>query len=483
MGYAAGNPRNGFRMSEPRTTPAAGDTRRQTPEDIERQTPGAPVPGAESAPPALLGRYEVRALLGEGAFGRVYSAYDPQLARQVAIKLAKTEGMTDEYRAWFLREARATATIHHPNVCPVYDFGTERDLPYIVMRFVDGGTLADLMKRQKALAARNAVAVARKLALGLDAAHVRGVVHRDMKPANVLFEAATTEVLIADFGLARLDGRSGLVSTGGIKGTPAYMSPEQARAKAELVGPLSDVYSLGVVLYELATGRLPFEGETVWEVMRDHCETPPRAPSAVCPTLDLRFDALCLKALAKNSADRYGSAKDFAKALAEYLRGPKPPEPGPTVKPTPDTVYVDWREGAKPPDPVPVATAPPSGGEADYQQGQMHFFGRGVARSYTKARACYESAAALGHAAAQFQLGVLSAHGQGGPVDWLQARDWYAKAAAQGHAEAQAYLAELYENGRGVAADPLRALELYRSAAAQGNVYAKKAIKRLGGSK
>lgn len=271
--------------------------------------------------PAHIGRYEVRAVLGEGAFGRVYHAFDPQLHRDVAIKVPHAGALTPDLRERFLREARAAATIHHPNVCPIHDVGTDGDVPYLVMHFIPGGTLAGLLTRRKApFPPATAAAVVRKLALGVAAAHAKGVLHRDLKPANVLWDEANREVLVTDFGLARIGGETQLSKTGDILGTPAYMSPEQGRGRPDEVGPLSDVYSLGVILYRLLTGTTPFTG-SVMEVLAQAQFNDPTPPSAVLPELDPALDAICLKAIAKQPADRYPSAKDFATALAGYLRG------------------------------------------------------------------------------------------------------------------------------------------------------------------
>jgi serine/threonine protein kinase len=278
---------------------------------------GAPLPAGA---PARLGKFEIRAMLGEGAFGRVYRGYDSELRRDVAIKVPHTAGLDEEFRARFIREARAIATIHHPNVCPVFEVGTEGDLPYIVMRFVAGSTLAHVIDNLKTpMPIRNAVMIARKLALGMAAAHSQGVTHRDLKPANVLYDTANREVLITDFGLARVGGDINLTAKDSFLGTPAYTSPEQANRKIDQVGPLSDVYSLGVILYEMLTGDVPFNG-SVMEVAIAHCITQPDPPSTRRPEIDARMDALVLKVMSKKPADRYPSARAFADALTDYLR-------------------------------------------------------------------------------------------------------------------------------------------------------------------
>jgi TPR repeat protein/serine/threonine protein kinase len=282
--------------------------------------------------PARVGRYVVRAVLGEGAFGRVYHAFDPQLHRDVAVKVPHPGALTPGLRERFLREARATATVRHPNVCPIHDVGTDGDLPYLVMHFIPGGTLAGLLARRPApFPPATAAAVVRKLALGVAAAHAKGVLHRDLKPANVLWDAANREVLVTDFGLARVGGEAPLSRTGDILGTPAYMSPEQGRGRPDEVGPPTDVYSLGVILYRLLTGAVPFQG-SVMEVLAQAQFNDPAPPSAVRPGLDPAIDAICLKAMARKPADRYASANEFAGALADYLRGqPTPSDDGDEV--------------------------------------------------------------------------------------------------------------------------------------------------------
>ncbi len=220
----------------------------------------------------------------------MYRGYDPVLTREVAIKVPLRAGLSPDVRERFLREARAAATIHHPNVCPIHDVGTDGELPFIVMHFVAGGTLAGLLARRNALLPQHHAAIARKLALGVTAAHQVGVVHRDLKPQNVFWDDVRRQVLITDFGLARVTGDAVVTPERQVFGTLAYMSPEQAAGRNDEVGPHSDVYTLGVILYEMLTGRQPFRGtayELLWKVAQ---ELPPPA-SALRPDLDLLAEA------------------------------------------------------------------------------------------------------------------------------------------------------------------------------------------------
>ncbi len=324
----------------------------------------------EPATPLRIGRFEVRSLLGEGAFGRVFLAFDAELERQVAIKLPKPEGFTADMRERFIREARAMAKIRHPNVCPVYEVGTEGELPYFVMHYQAGTTLAGHLDRWKVLPPLHAVALAQKLALGVAAAHDEDVIHRDLKPQNVLFDPTRQLVLITDFGLTRIAGQSSATVAGSVFGTPLYMSPEQARGRVHEVGPLSDVYSLGIILYRMLTGNVPFRDESLMEVLRKHCEEAPVPPSVARRGLDPRLDRLCLKAIAKKPADRYQSARAFAAALGEYARSgdssawqkidpdadrvptdplPAPVPPVPPIPPRPIDLTPTRRSTHKPP--------------------------------------------------------------------------------------------------------------------------------------
>jgi TPR repeat protein len=402
--------------------------------------------------PAAIGRFQIVRPLGRGAFGCVYLASDPVLGREVAIKVPLLAAPDPHFREHFLHEARATATVSHANVCPVFEVEADGNRPYIVMRYVAGGTLADLIRRAPApMPAPATVRIAKKLALGLAAAHARGVIHRDLKSANVLYDEANDDVLITDFGMAKLCERAGGESVAGIKGTPAYMSPEQVGdgETPGTVGPLSDVYSLGVIFYELLTGQLPFRGPPL-SLMLAHAQKKPERPSARVPGLDPRLDALCLHALEKDPAARYPSAKAFADALGAYLR------------------TIGGEEAATPSESVQA--------EGDFRRGEDYCHRPDEPPDYAAARACYERAAAHGHAGAQHALGHLYEEALGVPRDYAKAVEFYTKAAAQGHAEAQHALGHLYQHAPGVPHDPAVAAMWYARAAAQGHRAATNAL-------
>ncbi|MCE9565490.1 MAG: protein kinase [Planctomycetes bacterium] len=268
--------------------------------------------------PQSIGRFEVRACLGSGAFGWVYRAFDPTLRREVAIKLPRPDRLqTPNDRARFLNEARAAATIRHPHVVPVHDVGELDGIPVIVMGYGPGPPLAAVLtERTEPFAPHEAARIVRSLALAVQAAHDKGVVHRDLKPANVLFDPEHAEYVVTDFGLARVvDPNDPRASSTGVAGTPSYMPPEQARGDSAAVGPRSDVYALGVILFELLTGRLPFTGGSVADVISQVLITPPPTASSLQANIPAALDAVCRKAMAKSPDGRYSSALELATTL------------------------------------------------------------------------------------------------------------------------------------------------------------------------
>jgi serine/threonine protein kinase/formylglycine-generating enzyme required for sulfatase activity/Leucine-rich repeat (LRR) protein len=269
-------------------------------------------------------RYRIIRALGKGAMGAVYLAEDTQLERSVAIKTPHfAESQTEESLERFYREARAAATLRHANICPVHDVGQIDGKHYISMAYIEGRPLSAFVRPDKQQTERQILIVVRKLALALQEAHDHGVVHRDLKPANIMVDKKG-EPIIMDFGLAQQTRREGdvrLTQTGNILGTPAYMSPEQVGGEPEKVGFPTDQYSLGVILYELLTGQLPFRGSAI-AVMGQILtkEVPP--PSQLRSALDPRIEAVCLKMMAKNPSQRLASLKLVADELATLLKNP-----------------------------------------------------------------------------------------------------------------------------------------------------------------
>jgi hypothetical protein len=299
-----------------------------------RDSPTPPPPSRNAldaaSAPERFGRYRIVRELGRGAMGAVYLAHDPQLDRLVALKAPQfTAADGPEVRQRFLSEARAAAAIEHPNVCPVYEVGEVDGAPYLTMAYLPGQTLAQRLEGPTPMPERQAAALLRQLTGALQAAHDRGVVHRDLKPSNIMINARG-EPVVLDFGLARRlrPGDVRLTQSGQPLGTPAYMSPEQAAGAVQDMGPGCDVYALGVILYQLLTGRLPFAGSMA-EVLGQIVAQPPPPPSLHRPGLDPRLEAVCLKALSKKAADRHASMRDLGEALADYLLADAPSAQGP----------------------------------------------------------------------------------------------------------------------------------------------------------
>ena len=275
--------------------------------------------------PARLGRYEVVRKLGEGGMGTVYLARDTQLDRPVALKVPHASGRDGaEALERFDREAKTAACFQHPNFCPIYDVGQVAGWHYLAMAYIEGQTLAAMIARDGAMPPRRAAAITRKLALALQEAHDRGVVHRDLKPSNVMVNRRR-ELILMDFGLARREGTDDpeLTRSGLLLGSPHYMAPEQVRADRDAIGPATDIYALGVMLYEMLTGRRPFVGATAL-VLGLIATSRPDPPSTHRPDLDPELEATCLKAMAREPADRYPSMRALVAALEAYLARQQP---------------------------------------------------------------------------------------------------------------------------------------------------------------
>ncbi len=263
------------------------------------------------------GEYKAVRLLGQGGMAEVYEGLDPDLDRPVAIKLIHPRLAVDaQFEERFRREARLVTGLRHPHIVQVYDYQVAEDGPVMVMEYLPGGSLKerldDLRSRGERMALADAARIADALASALDYAHRQGAIHRDVKPANVLFDREDVPVL-ADFGIARiLDDESGLTQPGSIIGTPAYLSPEQAAG--ETAGPASDLYSLGVVLYELVTGAPPFQGTTTAILTSHASAAPPPARSRVAD-LPAAVEQTLQRALAKSPAERFPSGAALAQAF------------------------------------------------------------------------------------------------------------------------------------------------------------------------
>src|SRR5262245_48621053 len=255
-----------------------------------------------------LGPYELRAEIALGGMATVYRAYQPAVDRDVAVKVIHAAILHDE-RALdrFRREARLIARLEHPHILPVYDFDGSHAPPYIVMRYLDSGTLRDLLAHQRLPLPAIADLLA-QVAAALDYAHAQGIVHRDVKPSNILLDRHGN-AFVSDFGIARIvagqpSGDRPLTQTGAIVGTPDYMAPEQAEGRGN-VDSRADVYALGVTLFLLLTGRLPFAGDQPLSVLLQHVQAPIPSVRALNPLLPLGFDELLGRALAKQPQDRF----------------------------------------------------------------------------------------------------------------------------------------------------------------------------------
>jgi hypothetical protein len=290
----------------------------------DSSTVQAPLPAASPAgngdpPPESFGRYRLLGMLGRGGMGEVFLAHDTQLGRDVALKVMRL-GSDDNLRVQrFYREARVAAALNHPGLCPIYDVGEFGGYYYLTMPRVRGETLAQQLRRDGPLPPPGAAQLAAQVARAVHVAHQASIVHRDLKPSNVMIDA-TGQPIVMDFGLARRRASDDprLTALGSLVGTPAYLAPEYIGGEPAVASPAGDVYSLGVMLYEMLTGGLPFQG-TTQEVLQQALTVEPEPPSRRCPGLDARLEAVCLTALAKAPAARYASMEAFAAALDDSL--------------------------------------------------------------------------------------------------------------------------------------------------------------------
>ncbi|MCI0375974.1 MAG: serine/threonine protein kinase, partial [Gemmataceae bacterium] len=301
--------------SEPAATPAAPLEGAETAAFTAGETVKSRLAAAGNA--RTFGRYEIQGVLGKGGMGEVYLAYDTVLLRTVALKAPRLAEDAPVQRERFLREARAAAALHHPNICPLHDVGEADGQVFLTMAHIDGAPLSTVIRTQGAMDPDRAVTLIHKVALAMHHAHERGLLHRDLKPGNILL-TKSGEPSVTDFGLAfRFDADTSnrLTETGLVVGTPTYMPPEQVNGQA--LGPTADVYSLGVVMYELLAGKPPFAG-TLGKVIAQIESAPPPPLCQLQPSIDPALEAICSKALAKLPAERYPDMAAFAQALDQY---------------------------------------------------------------------------------------------------------------------------------------------------------------------
>ena len=321
--------------------------------------------------PKKIGRYEILEELGHGAMGTVYRAKDPAMDRVVAVKtiisLVLANDQKKDFRERFYREARAAGALAHPGIVPVFDVGEHEGLPFLVMEFISGKTLADTMRKGERMTLDRVCEIGQKVAEALGYAHQHGVVHRDIKPANILLTSKEAHGIvrpkITDFGVAKLAvGHTTL--TGQILGTPAFMPPEQITG-----GPIdgrADIFSLGVVLYVMATGEQPFPGESMTAVSYKVVHTEPVPPRKLNPSIPLKLESIILKCMTKNPDKRYQTCEDLARDLGELrtvgtsfgLKGAAPEmtaaagDPNATLIETPPAVQTRSKPATQSPEPV-----------------------------------------------------------------------------------------------------------------------------------
>jgi eukaryotic-like serine/threonine-protein kinase len=308
-----------------------------------------PTPGdGDASAPRIGGRYRLGHPIGRGGMSTVHRAHDEQLDRPVALKRLRTE-LDGQHRfvTRFAGEARRAASISHPNVVALYDFGEDDAAPYIVMELVEGGDVAALVRREGRLEPERAARLVADAAAGLQAAHDAGVIHRDVKPGNILI-GPDGRGMVTDFGIARATGEDTLTRTGAVLGSVDYFSPEQTRG--ERASPRSDIYALGVVLYELLTGMRPFRGDTPYATAVDRLDRPPPDPRAIRPDVPDALAEIAMRAMALSPDDRYPTPAAMQDALLAWAGTQAPHDTTPLITPP-------AARGARSREPVPGPVA------------------------------------------------------------------------------------------------------------------------------
>ncbi|OBF83996.1 protein kinase [Mycobacterium sp. 852002-51163_SCH5372311] len=303
------------------------------------------------ATPGSFGRYRLQGVLGHGGMGQVFRAYDTTTGRVVALKVLPQHLAEDrEFQERFRREARTAASLNDPNIVPIHGYGEINGQLYVDMRLIEGRDLVTyIAEKGGRLSPSQAVAVVEQVAGALDSAHRAGLVHRDVKPSNILVAAARDFVYLIDFGIARTATDTALTHSGETMGTLDYMAPERFWGTTDL---RADVYSLACVLYECLTGRRPYPGSTIEDQLRGHLDTPPPRPSTMAPGIPPAFDEVIARGMAKNPAQRYQSAPELAHAARAALdsapmpSGPAPRTPGRRTPPRPDAAVAAKRRSA-----------------------------------------------------------------------------------------------------------------------------------------
>ncbi|MBI4860971.1 MAG: SEL1-like repeat protein [Candidatus Riflebacteria bacterium] len=475
-------------------------------------TPPAQVTTPFSA--EFLSSFRLVKLLGRGGMGSVYLMRQQRLDRLVAVKVVRGEDVAPSQVQRLLKEARILASLSHPNIVTVHDVGEDGTTPYVVFEYVDGISLARRMGSAPALTLPESLDLVVGILDGLETAHRQGIIHRDLKPDNV-FLTPRGIPKIGDFGLARSKGLPAGSSVGRVLGTPPYMSPEQCRG--EDTSPASDVYAVGVILFELVTSKLPFPGPSLAEFLFQHVSRPPPSVNQIRPGLPEALDKILERALAKEPSSRFGGAGPFREALQALKSALLPsetvqvPSAGPDLRPV----------SAPPSQPVaPVAAPCPSSDRpeevvtarprsprrwagaivvalviglawlwhtrrlelwlrlATANQGDefraiadMYTDGAPI-RDRTKALFWLTRAAGAGHGSSQERLAEAYRHGNGTPKDPVQAAVWYKKAAEGGSVTAQRILGTMFSEGAGVPRDPAQAVRWFERAAESGDVEA-----------